>query len=170
MLESLSEEGMDKDKTALIEEVCELEHQLMLAMQQTNAEAWKDLGVPMAQLKSLYFIIHKGNINFKSLARDLGVTPANMTAIIERLVEQGLVSRLQNPEDRRVILLQATDKGRELLTGLMESGRKQLAEILAYISDEELSSLAQSLSVLIRAVQEYNRGDHLFRSERLNRV
>ena len=148
---------MAKDRKNLIDEICEINQQLMLSMQQTNREAWKDLGVPMAQLKSLFFIINKGKINFRNLAQDLGVTPANITAVVERLVEQGLVIRLQNPEDRRVIMLQATDKGRNLLTGLMESGRKKFTEILSYVSDEELSSMTQCLSVLLRAVKEYNK-------------
>ncbi len=68
-----------------------------------------------------------------------------MTGIVDRLVEQGLVSREENPEDRRMLLLKTTDKGKTLLAKFRESRINRMSGILAQLSLEALSALAQGL-------------------------
>jgi len=54
-----------------------------------------DLSLTIGQLKSLFFIDFEGSTNFKKLATALGVTPPNVTGIVDHLVEQGLVTEGQ---------------------------------------------------------------------------
>ena len=100
-----------------------------------------------------FFISFEGSTNFKKLADALGVTPPNVTGIVDRLVEQGLVSREENPEDRRMLLLKTTDKGKALLAKLRESRISRMSGILAQLNLEELSALAEGLSAVARAGQ-----------------
>ncbi len=74
---------------------------------------------------------------------------------MDRLVEQGLVSRQEHPDDRRVLLLQATEKAETLLNDLRESTASQMAAVLGHMSLGELSSLAEGLDALIRASEAY---------------
>ncbi len=145
---------MDKDE--LIDEVIKLQMEMNQLMGPIVMESWKNLDVPLAQLKSLFMITCKGTINFRKLSNDLGVTPGDVTGIVDRLAKQGLVSREEDPQDRRVIVLQATDKGRALLANLRESGANQMAQVLARMSSEELESLSHGLSALVRALKETN--------------
>ncbi|MDE9367866.1 MarR family transcriptional regulator [Luteipulveratus sp. YIM 133132] len=46
------------------------------------------------------------------LAERAGVTRAGMTSRIDRLVTKGMVTRREDPDDRRSILVEATDEGR----------------------------------------------------------
>jgi DNA-binding MarR family transcriptional regulator len=108
----------------------------------------------MAQLKSLFFISNQGGTHSGKLAAALGVTPTNVTGIIDRLVKQGLVSRTEDEQDRRVILLQATGRGKELVARLRERRRSYLAEVLARLSLDELSVLARGLNSLARAAEK----------------
>ena len=83
--------------------------------------------------------------------------------IRDRLVGQGLVSREENPEDRRMLLLKTTDKGKALLAKLRESGISRMSGILAQLSLEELSALAQGFTALSRAAEydkEKNKDEH----------
>jgi DNA-binding MarR family transcriptional regulator len=89
------------------------------------------------------------------LAEALKVTPANVTGIVDRLEEQGLVSRTPNPEDRREITLQATDKGKSLVSNLKEAGIKEMTKILSLLSLGELSALVQGLSAFVRAADSH---------------
>jgi DNA-binding MarR family transcriptional regulator len=50
----------------------------------------------------------------RSLATELCCDPSNITGVVDRLEERGLISRTEDPEDRRVKLLQATPAGRKL--------------------------------------------------------
>ena len=143
--------GMDRAK--LIEDIIQLQLRIGHAVGQNAPEAWLDLSLTIGQLKSLFFIDYEGSTNLKKLATALGVTPPNVTGIVDRLVEQGLVSREENPEDRRMLFLKTTDRGEALLTRLRESGIGRLSGILARLSTEELSALAQSLIPVARAAE-----------------
>jgi len=147
------------DKTKLIEEIIQLQQQIGHAKGQYIPEAWLDLSLTIGQLKSLFFIDFEGSTNFKKLATALGVTPPNVTGIVDHLVERGLVSREENPEDRRMLLLKITDKGEALLAKLRESRITHMSDILSQLSLEELSALAKGLSALASS-DEYSKEKH----------
>ena len=143
---------MTVNRAELTEKIIRLQ-QMSHAMGQYAPEAWMDLNLTIGQLKSLFFIDSEGRTNFRKLATALGVTPPDVTRIIDRLVEQGMVSRRENPEDRRMQLLQATKKGKALLATLRENKTTNLYRILAHLSTDELNTVAQGLSSLVRAAE-----------------
>jgi DNA-binding MarR family transcriptional regulator len=142
-----------KEKAELIKQIIELQQQVNRFLGQYAPEAWMQLNLTIAQLKSLFFIASQGAINFRKVAAALGVSPSNVTGIVDRLVEHGLVSREENPEDRRVLLLRATDKGEALLANLRESSISRMSDILAQLSVGELSALARGLTALANVVE-----------------
>jgi DNA-binding MarR family transcriptional regulator len=145
------------DKKEVINEIVELHRRMSQVMIPYAIKTWRELEVPLAQLKSLLITAGKGEINFSNLAQDLGVTPGDVTGIIERLEAQGLVTRKTNANDRRIIWLQATDKGRDLLANLMESQTPHMVHILEYMSLEDLKSLLRGLSGFIHAVEQHQK-------------
>jgi MarR family transcriptional regulator, organic hydroperoxide resistance regulator len=147
--------GMDKE--AVINEIMAIHRRMNQVMIPYAIKSWQELDVPLAQLKSLLITAGKGETNFSTLAQDLGVTPGDVTGIIERLVAQGLVTRKTNVNDRRIIWLQATDKGRELLANLLESQTPHMVHILEYMSLDDLQSLLHGLSGLISAIEEHQK-------------
>jgi len=138
------------DRIELIEEIILLQR-MSHALGQYSPEAWLDLNLTIGQLQSLFIIDSEGSTNFRKLANALGVTPPDVTRIIDRLVQQGLVSRRENPEDRRMQLLQATKKGKSLLARLRENRTTHLHRILTHLGTEELTTVAQGLRSLVRA-------------------
>lgn len=139
---------MEKEK--LIEEIHILIEQVFPVMVHYQPEAWMDLDITISQLKSLFFIDFKGKTNFKNLAAALGMTPPNITGIVDRLVAKGLVSREENSEDRRMMLLKTTDKGKTLLTKLKETRRNQSSPLLNQLSLEELKALTRGFRAIVR--------------------
>jgi DNA-binding MarR family transcriptional regulator len=143
------------DKTRLVQEVVQLQRQIGRMIGQHAPSVWIDSGLTITQLRSLFLIVNRGSTNFKKLADALKVTPSNMTGIVDRLEEQDLVSRTQNPEDRREMTLQATDKGKALVFSLRETEIEQMTRILSLLSLEELTSLVEGLSAFIKAASSY---------------
>lgn len=139
------------EKAQLIKRAMELQRKVNRMMRNQSADVWMRLKLTVPQLKSLFFISNEGSTSIGKLAGALGVTPANVTGIVERLVRQGLVSRTENPEDRRMLLLQTTEKGRGLIADLRERRTSWLSEILDNLSPDELSRLAEGLSLLLQA-------------------
>ncbi len=137
----------------------ELTREILILQQMSHAlgqyapEAWLELNLTIGQLKSLFFISSQGSTNFRTLAKALGVTPPDVTRIVDRLVEQELVSRQEHPEDRRMQLLQVTKKGNSLLARLRQNKTTRLQRILTNLSTEELVTVAQGLRALVKAAR-----------------
>jgi MarR family transcriptional regulator, organic hydroperoxide resistance regulator len=140
------------DRTELTEEIVKLFRRLSRAIGRYTPEAWADVNLTIGQLKGLFFIDYEGSTNFKRLATALARTPPEVTRIADRLVEQGLVTRRENPEDRRMLILQTTEKGQSLIDRLRESTSARIHEILAEVSIEELVALTKCLASLDEAV------------------
>lgn len=145
------------NKSELVQEVVELQRQVGRITGQDVPTVWIDSGLTITQLRSLFLIANKGRTNFRKLAKALGVTPSNVTGIADRLEEQGLVSRTQNPEDRREMTLQATDKGEALVSNLKEAGMKQMTQILSLLNVKALYSLIRGLSAFVEAADSDRR-------------
>jgi len=117
-------------------------------------DAWVALHLTIAQLKCLMLINFKGSTNFKMLAEALNVSPPNVTGIVDRLVVQKLVTREDNPENRRMQILQVTDKGRALIGELMERQEYHFHTTLANMKTEDLECLSRGMSALVEAAQQ----------------
>ena len=141
------------EKAELISEAIELQRRLTQLLGRQAIDVWMNLNLTIAQLKSLFFIASEGSTNLRRVASALGVTPSNITGIVDRLVEQGLVSRQENPEDRRMFELRATDKGKMLLTNLWERRTGYISEILARMNTQQLFTLVQGLSSLVSTAE-----------------
>ncbi|MFC1910194.1 MarR family winged helix-turn-helix transcriptional regulator [Chloroflexota bacterium] len=146
---------ISSEKTNLISEIQRLQHSINRSIGHHASADWMGLSLTIAQLKSLFFIDSETNANSRKLANVLGVTPPNVTGIIDRLVEHGLVSREENPEDRRILLLSTTNTAKSLLVKLRESGAIRMSGVLAQMSLDELSALIEGLNVLATASDKY---------------
>jgi len=143
------------EKVNLIREIVELQRKVDRARRQYELDVWMGLPLTIAQLKSMFFISNQGSTNLGKLAAALGVTSTNTTGIIDRLVKQGLVSRTENVQDRRMLSLRATDKGEELVANLRERRRGYMSEVLERMSVDELTTLAQGLISLVKAAEAH---------------
>jgi MarR family transcriptional regulator, organic hydroperoxide resistance regulator len=141
------------EKAQLVREVLYLQGAVDAVVKQFEAEPWIELKMTIAQLKSLFYISAKGSTNFKKLADALGVTPPNITGIIDRLVEQGLVSRTESSEDRRVLLLQVSEKGQQLVNTLIESRILKINTLFEQLTEEELVAMKTGLRGILNAAE-----------------
>ena len=144
---------MMANKSKLIEEIIKLQHQVSHTMGRRMPDVWLNLDLTISQLKSLFFIDFEGSTNLKKLAAALGVTPPDVTGIVSRLVENGLVSRGENPDDRRALVIKVTDKGKTLLEKLRESHISHEFTMLSRLGVEDLCSFARGLRALAQAVE-----------------
>jgi DNA-binding MarR family transcriptional regulator len=139
----------------LVKQITELQRKIDRARRQNELDVWMNLPITIAQLKSMFFISNQGKTNLMNLAAALRVTPTNTTGIIDRLVKQGLVSRTENTDDRRMLALCLTDKGEELIARLREKRRGYMKDVLAYMSIDELVNLEQGLTSMVKANKIY---------------
>src|SRR5690554_5821166 len=85
------------------------------AMLETRIEAaLQEVGLSRAKLATLRQLREAGApVPLKTLAEGQGCVPSNMTTLIARLENEGLVSRTPDPDDRRSVLASLTPLGAE---------------------------------------------------------
>ncbi len=93
----------------------------------TRGLAAAGLTVPRAHL--LWVLKAGGPQTQQALATAVGVTPRNITGLVDGLVGTGFVSREPHPTDRRALLVRLTTQGDAVTTALAD-GRQELARTL----------------------------------------
>jgi DNA-binding MarR family transcriptional regulator len=110
-----------------------------------------------AQMHCLVVIGELKNPTMSELSEELGVHPSTATALIDALVEHGLVERHDDPSDRRIVRVTHTEQGRRERLQHHRRQRERLARLLGEINDEDLAAIVNALRILrdaaARAVQ-----------------
>lgn len=82
------------------------------------------------------------------LSRYLMVTGANVTAVTDQLVKEALVTRTDDPEDRRSYLVTLTDKGRTEFAAMAAEHEQWLAEMFKGLGTQSKEALYEQLGHL----------------------
>jgi len=106
----------------------------------------EQLTVP--QFRCLNFIALQPGASVSAVASFLGVTLPTASTMVERLVRAGDVEPRTSTEDRRRSQLHLTRAGAAHLAAIRRGARKELAQVLATRSGEELRTLNAGLEVL----------------------
>jgi DNA-binding MarR family transcriptional regulator len=112
-------------------------------------------GLTHARAAVLMALHRDGSLTGVDLAKRFGVTPRNVTALVDALEAQGLVTRRPHPVDRRALLVAPTRAGRTMAAG-MERGYERMTEtMLAGFTDPELADLERVVARLAEALDGY---------------
>lgn len=96
-------------------------------------------------------------LRMSELAAQASLTPSGLTRAVDRLQEQGLVTRRSCPEDRRGSFAQLTPAGRALMDEAIPGHLSQIDEVLdAALTPDEEAALASSLRKLRDYALEQN--------------
>jgi DNA-binding MarR family transcriptional regulator len=96
-----------------------------------------DLELAPAQLMALKCLDPDAPVAMRELASTLGCDNSNVTGIIDRLEERGLVERRPAPHDRRVKMLVVTPRGREVRQRIKERIEEPPEPLLRLDADEQ---------------------------------
>ena len=105
------------------------------------------------RLRLLYELHCNGPRKMADLADSLGVTPRNVTALVDGLESESLVRRTPHPTDRRVTIVELTG-GASAVEAQIGSFRQAIDDLLAGLSDAERRTLARVLPELEARIHE----------------
>jgi len=137
-----------------IRDILRVQDQLIHKRAVWDAGPWLELDMSTPQFKALLLISEEEGIRMRELARKMGGSFSNATVLVDRLVERGLVERLAEPEDRRVVLVRVSEEGRFLIEQLVTSWRAISTSILETLAPEELDTVHDALRILLKAAQQ----------------
>lgn len=139
---------MARDATIPDAELAARLHSATLHLLRRLSQEDRATGISPARLSALSVLVFGGPRTIGALASIEGVTPPTMTRLVAAMVEEGLVERLADPLDRRVVQVAATTKGRaSLLTG-RDRRVATLAAMVAPLTPKERRRLASAAFIM----------------------
>lgn len=106
----------------------------------------------MQQVRVLGFVAKEPGLTGHDLGVRLGVSAPTASGLVERLVEKGLVSRVDDPEDRRVRRLHLTTDGQDLIRRMDSLMERAMLKVIQMMTLEDLEQLRQGSQAMLAAM------------------
>jgi len=110
-----------------------------------------------SQFLILQTLLEKDAMRMNELAAALGVSKANVTGLVDRMIRSRLVERLRSDEDRRVVFVTLTPKGRRIVQRMNNAQRREFRRIMEVLPLRHLEIFMNSLEQLAHALLERTR-------------
>jgi DNA-binding MarR family transcriptional regulator len=123
-------------------------HSAALHLLRRLAQEDRATGVSAPRLSALSVLVFGGPRTIGALAGIEGVTPPTMTRLVAAMVAEGLVERLEDPADRRVVRVQASASGRSLLLAGRDWRVATLAAMVKPLSPKERRRLDAAATIM----------------------
>ena len=114
----------------------------------------KEHGHSMSQLGALLHINRKGVSGIADIGVQLGVTSAAVSQMIERMVQQGLIARTEDPADRRAKRIELTQEGMQVIGECVEARERWMDDLSASMSPKERKLAVSAITLLIDKTKE----------------
>jgi DNA-binding MarR family transcriptional regulator len=98
--------------------------------------------------------IRKGKLSVGELADIQQISRPGISQALDVLVDRGLVTRRQNVDDRRVVQLELTQSGCDLMAAISNNNRSWMMKKMALLSPDEITRLLHSLELLKKTFDE----------------
>ncbi|MDK3074589.1 MarR family transcriptional regulator [Sedimentitalea sp. JM2-8] len=102
-------------------------------------------GLTAVQFRVLQVVSERADCTAKDISRQMGISQATVTSLVDKLVGQGMVSRQKSDTDRRQTHIVMTGQGRDAVAAAPDALQQQFARRFEALSDWEQSMLVASL-------------------------
>ncbi len=130
----------------------------MEAFTMRSMQGWRQFvrstGLSMPQFGLLMRLYYGGGCEVHDLGSHLDISSAAASQLVDRLVQNGLVQRTEDPEDRRARQVTITLKGRALIDRGIEERYRWVDDLVREMSVEERELALRALPALIEAEQK----------------
>ena len=119
------------------------------ALESRLEEALEQVGLSLAKFGALSHLVKEGEpLSLSECATRMTCVRSNMTQLVDRLEADGLVRRVEDPEDRRAVRAVATPLGKERYAAGVKQVEKVHAEFSETISSIDRGTLERVLSAI----------------------
>ena len=121
---------------------------LMQAGEHYTKELNKIYNVSAAQINCLLALYENGPLPPSQIAKHMMVKSSTVTGVVDRLEQKGLVTRVRNSPDRRMITIELTEAGKVLAENAPPPIQQKIIDGLKRISEAEIDQIVLSLTKL----------------------
>lgn len=141
----------------IVEQILDQLEPLVVRQRRAVAQAGCLRAISSTQLHVLFTLLSDGPTTMSHLAESLDVSLPNVTGIVDRMVEHGLVERGGADADRRVVTVRATDTGRSTVEEIDLVRRRQLGAVLAQLNPDQQRHALATFTELRLAAERLDR-------------
>lgn len=103
------------------------------------------LGLGLSDFAVLEAVLHKGPLPVNTIGAKVLLTSGSISVAVDRLEERGLVSRHDDPADRRAHLVHLTPKGRKLIECAFDAHARAMEDVASRLTASERAALVRLL-------------------------
>jgi DNA-binding MarR family transcriptional regulator len=140
-----------EERATLVDRIIDLQMHIIQLFEADRARDWLDVDLTIQQLKVMFLAVRLGSLTAGQISRELHVGFSTVTGLVDRLAEQGLVTRGEDPNDRRTTRVEPTDAARALVERLYSYRRAEFRGLLERTPTGALTALEAGLTGLERA-------------------
>lgn len=107
-----------------------------------------DYGISVPEWRVLAHLAHSGKVSVRDIEKRVSLDKSKVSRAASRLEAEGLIAKAVNADDRRLLQLTLTDKGRKLMVELIPLAidyQKRLEGLVA----EHLTSFEAAIDILL---------------------
>ncbi len=145
---------MNQDRIDRINRIMTCSEALIHGFNPGRDLAWMTCDLTMPQLKALIYVTKNEGATSGQIASKLGVGLSTVTGIVDRLIEQQMVSRREDPRDRRITRVLPTSSGRVLVEDLLQYRNEAVTAILSQLDPDQLDTVESAFRYLLEAVDK----------------
>ena len=127
---------------------------LLLVLRRNIIEAIKKEGLQhdltFSQVEVLYFIGPARRVTMRSIAEYLKITPPSATEIISEMEKKGLIKRMGNISDRRLVHIVFTRLAKRLFASVSRRKELVLRKMISKLSEKDRKNLERIIRILIK--------------------
>jgi DNA-binding MarR family transcriptional regulator len=87
-------------------------------------------------------------MSFKQLGEKTLISKSSLTGVVERMVQKGLITSQDNPDDARSHMLKLTTKGQKIFDKAFPEHLKHLEKVFQKLSKKQMKEIEESLKTL----------------------
>ncbi|PJZ77635.1 bifunctional helix-turn-helix transcriptional regulator/GNAT family N-acetyltransferase [Leptospira neocaledonica] len=108
----------------------------------------------LTEARLLYEIGHSKNTTAGQLVRLLNLDKGYLSRTIQQFEKKGILKRTPKRDDSRILHLELTKKGREVLSKLIVASNSQIGGLIANCSEQDKKELVSSMNFVIRVLSK----------------
>lgn len=141
----------------LVSELIELLRRTGRAFQQNVYTALRGYDLTVPQMWVLRTLSLKGPLSLAELSRHVEMSTSNVSGIVDRLVRIELVNRTRDQADRRIVWLELSSNGHELVSRVPAMHEAYFTDMLQEMTDSDVQGLVMHLQSLVAIVEAHSK-------------
>ena len=119
----------------------------------------EETGLDDTDFRILEALLNKGPLPVNTIGPKVNLTPGSISVAVDRLLDRGLVSRVESHQDRRVRVVSLTPKGKELIAPVFRKHAVEIRQMIADASPKEVRSLETILKKIGKRAERLGTGE-----------